>query len=1032
MAVLALLIVGTTPAGAQQFGKNKVQYRSFDWKYIQTTHFDIYFYDSSGYYLANFAAHVAENALEQIEGHLHYQITDRIPIVVYRSHNDFQQTNVVGEYMPEGVGGVTELFKNRVVVPYEGDWEKFRHVVHHELVHAVLNDKFYGGSIQSLITNNVRFMLPIWMNEGLAEYESEHGYDIETDMFIRDAVIGGYLPSLSQLDGYFAYRGGQAFYWYVEKTYGRDKIGELLNRAKVSGSLDQAFIGAFGKTVDEFSKQWMYDLKKIYWPDIADRQRPIDFAVNLTDHEKTESYFNTSPALSPNGDRLAFISDFDGPRSVYVMDVTTHQVQRIVEGETNSDFEELHLISPGIAWSPDGHQIAFSAKSSGSDVIYVIDVDRDTRREIDLDMDAIYSVDWSRDGRRLAFEGIHGSSSDIYTYDLTNDSLANLTADVYSDYDPHWAPDSRTVYFLSDRRGHAVRSSTSSNLLVWNYDYDACDIYSIDADTYALKRITNSDDVRESSPIPGADGRLIYVSEKNGIDNIYVVDQPGGTPRPITNSISGIKQLSVSRDGSRLAFNAWNTSGYDIFMMRMPYDSHMDVASLAPTKFVLHARGDSRADSTARPASGVDSAVTVVTDVGSYGRVRVDPTESVAMRDQSTTPVLPATSSSSAGSMDPPRDALTSTGEYRIKDYKLRFTPDIIQATGNYSSFYGVQGVVQMLFSDMLGNHQLYLASNLQLDLKNSDFILSYAYLPERIDYQFGLFQSSQLLWVREPEGSLALTRFRQFGASATASRPFDRFSRIDASLTGFGVTREAVAESTLPDQSKPVLVPSISYVFDNTENWAFGPVAGSRYDITVSASPKLGPDGVGFVTLMGDMRHYVDLGNQYSLALRGAGGASFGPGPQRFMIGGVDNWLNWDYTDRMPIENAEDFTFLTPSNPLRGFDFGQQIGSKYFLGNMELRFPLFRALVTGPLPMLFQYVSGAVFLDAGAAWDHDFHPFTRDVRGQLMTDQLLLGTGLGARAYVFGIPARLDVGWSFDFDHWSKPKYYLSMGYDF
>ena len=50
--------------------------------------------------------------------------------------------------MEEGVGGVTELFKNRVVVPFEGNYKQFRHVIHHELVHAVINEMFYGGSIQ--------------------------------------------------------------------------------------------------------------------------------------------------------------------------------------------------------------------------------------------------------------------------------------------------------------------------------------------------------------------------------------------------------------------------------------------------------------------------------------------------------------------------------------------------------------------------------------------------------------------------------------------------------------------------------------------------------------------------------------------------------------------------------------------------------------------------------------------------------------------------------------------------------------------
>jgi outer membrane protein assembly factor BamA len=422
---------------------------------------------------------------------------------------------------------------------------------------------------------------------------------------------------------------------------------------------------------------------------------------------------------------------------------------------------------------------------------------------------------------------------------------------------------------------------------------------------------------------------------------------------------------------------------------------------------------------------------TVVTQPKGYGSVRVDPTEAtIAQAPTGTQP------SRGTSSVPPPEDSRTASGEYKIKEYKIKFTPDLIQASGNYSSFYGVQGVMQFLFSDMLGDHQLYVASNLQLDLKNSDFIVSYGYLPERIDYGLDLFQNSQLLYVdnAEIDGYGVLTRFRQYGMTAHASNPFDRFSRVDAGLTWFNVSREALQETTLEDQSKPVFVPSVSYIFDNSTMWAFGPIDGTRYNFTASASPKLGENGIGFYTFLGDFRHYIPLGSEYSFAFRGAGGASFGSDPQRFFVGGMENWLNSEYQDnnRLPIENAEDFTFLNPGYPMRGFEYGEQVGSKYFIGNMEFRFPLFRALVTGPLPVLFQYVSGVMFLDVGSAWNNDFNAFGTDSFGRTVTDDLMIGTGLGARAYVFGIPARLDVAWNYNLDSWSKPKYYLSLGYDF
>ena len=96
------IMLASAPAAAQQtnFGKNKVQYKDFEWYYIQSDHFDIYF-SKDGETIANFSAAVAESSYAQISKSFRYQITNRIPVIVYNSHNDFQQTNVVSEYLDE-------------------------------------------------------------------------------------------------------------------------------------------------------------------------------------------------------------------------------------------------------------------------------------------------------------------------------------------------------------------------------------------------------------------------------------------------------------------------------------------------------------------------------------------------------------------------------------------------------------------------------------------------------------------------------------------------------------------------------------------------------------------------------------------------------------------------------------------------------------------------------------------------------------------------------------------------------------------
>ena len=184
LLALALLVALAAPASAQYFafGKNRVQYDAPDWRYLQSEHFDVYFFErdhapGSGEVLAAYTAEAAEEAYDQVAALFNYDLARRVALLVYPSHNDFAVTNAVElpDYA-EGIGGVTELYKNRIAIPFTGDWRDFRRVIHHELVHAVVNDVFYGGSVQSLLQRGLRFPIPLWFNEGLAEYSAQ-GWD---------------------------------------------------------------------------------------------------------------------------------------------------------------------------------------------------------------------------------------------------------------------------------------------------------------------------------------------------------------------------------------------------------------------------------------------------------------------------------------------------------------------------------------------------------------------------------------------------------------------------------------------------------------------------------------------------------------------------------------------------------------------------------------------------------------------------------------------------------------------------------------
>jgi Tol biopolymer transport system component len=1012
--IVAFALAAVLPAAAQ-FGKNKVQYERFRWQYIQSRHLDVYF-AQDGEYLARFAAIVGERALESIQQTLGHRLTRRISLIVYNSHVEFQQTNVVWEFLPEGVGGVTELFKNRVVVPFEGNYELFRHVIHHELVHAVLNDMFYGGSLQNAIARNALVELPLWMNEGLCEFESLGGYDTRTDQFMRDLVLSEQLRGLQSLDGYLAYRGGQAFYWYIARRYGREKITELLQRLKLSKNLDAAFRATFKQSLEEFSREWTWEMKKLYWPDIARYDDLRSSAERLTDRSREDYYYNTSPALSPDGSAIAFLSDRTGTFALYVLRLDRRDAspRLLASSGRERDFEELNLLTPGISWSPDGKTLAVAAKYGGENAIYLIDVATRQYTPLRLGFRAISSVAYSPDGSRLLFVATRGERPDLWLYDLKTRQLENLTNDRFSDLSPAWSPDGSRIYFVSDRGDH-LQLGADSLVQMWNHPLRQSDIYELELSSRRLRRLTRTPEFLKTSLAAAPDGTsLLYVSDANGIGNVYVLDLRTGQSTPLTNSLFGITQISLSSDGTLLAMAVQLQGGYDLFLLRFPLQQRRSDTLLPLTTFRQLQQEALTAQS--RPATQATDSLTY----RPYATFELTFDNQQMVRPNTE---LPSPSPALSPTVALPKDSILGPRPYRIS-----FSPDLILGSAGYNTFFGLQGITQMLFSDVLGDHQLYIEANLMVDLKNSNFLVSYAYLPELIDYQFTGFH--QVGYVIRSNDSLY--RFRTYGLWGSAWYPFDRFNRLEWGLGLAWATRENLDNIEPPFEpllQRFLLIPSARYVHDDALWGIFSPLWGSRYYAGIQLVPKLSAGGIGFVTLMGDYRRYIRLGRWSSFALRLAGAASLGPNPQRFFTLGTENWLNPSFpTRQLPYDLPEDFLFATAVTPLRGYGVAERMGSRFALLNAELRFPLLVALWTSPLPLILQAMTGCFFLDAGALWSEPGRSSPSSGSGEL-----LLSVGTGIRLALFGFPLKLDVAWRYaGAGNFSKPVYLLSLGYDF
>lgn len=1050
-----------------QFGQNRVQYKEYDWYFIQSKHFDIYF-SLEGKEIAEFTSHAAEEALERIQNDLNFQINSRIALIVYNSHNDFQETNTTDSYISQGVGGFTEPFKNRVVFPFEGSYEKFRHVIHHELVHAVMRDMLYGGTVQNIISRGITLQLPLWYHEGMAEYLSSD-WETNSDMFLRDAIINEYLPDINGLGGYFAYRGGQALFRFISETYGREKIGEMLSKIQTVGNVNEGIKASIGLSIEELNERWKKDLKRRYWPEIRERKDPSEFAKQITDNKKVGGFYNTSPAISPNGEKLVFISDRDIFLDIYLMKSLKkpEDVDKIISSGKTNDFEELNVLFPSITWAPDNERIALSRKNAGYDQVYIYNTKTGNGENLPFSLNGIESISWSFDGNLLSLKGSDTKQSDIYIYNFTTSELTKVTDDIFSDETPTWFKDNKRILFASDRGDYLYKEDIPNDFSMVGHNYNT-DLYIVNIETGKIERITDWPLSSEKSAIASPDGeKIIFVSDYNGIDNIYIkriklterdsVNSILQIPaNPLTNSLNGLNQLTITEDGNKLYFTSLYNTGYNIFSLNNPFEIEV-LDSLKPTEFMSEQIAKFYGTDIDSAISNEDSLKNeIVMKENSVnddslnferrnrifsGQYNKPSEKDSTKKDYSRyifgdNDILSVSSTTPKDTIDREKlfsENLDDNGNFLVNRYKISFSPDIVYANAGFSTYYGLLGTTVLSFSDMLGNHRLIGVTSLQIDLKNSDYGLAYYYLPKRVDIGVEAFHTARFVYLTKNNNS-DLHRFRNFGAILSASYPLSRFYRLDVSFSFLNVSSENLDSVNDPKQNSAYYVPSVSFVKDNTFFGYTSPIEGNRYRISLFGDIGLSDSKRSFYSFTFDFRQYYRFFFDNSFAIRFSGGYSGGGNPQRFFLGGTDSWVNREFaTGDIPLDNPSDFAFLTPALPMRGYDYAQQIGTRYSLVNLELRLPVIRYLVTGPLPLLFSNVLGVAYVDAGTAWNDDnkLQLFRKDSGGKTLTKDLLLGTGYGFRMY-FIFLWRMDIAWSYDLKNFSEPKYYFSLGLDF
>ncbi len=1001
----SLLLFSPQISLAQYFGQNIVRYEPFDYQILRTEHFDIYYYQDGAEHI-ELVGQMAERWYERLSGLLGHELTRRQPLIFYASHPHFRQTNTSMGGIGEGTGGFTEIFRNRIVMPYAGSLAETDHVLGHELVHAFQFD-MTGRRADPDRFGNIpgAIRMPLWIAEGMAEYLSVGPYDSQSAMWLRDMALRDEAVNPRRLAGRFQpYRQGHALMAYIGGRFGDEALGRLLVESAAGANIELGFRYALNISLEQLLQDWEAELRAHYEPLLAEAQSGEALGRTLASAKDRRDLprLHLAPALSPDGRSLVYLGQRQRlSLELFLMDVRSGKnLRRISRTATDPHFEALQFVSSAGSWSPNGRDFVYSSIRKGKPALEIIDGRNGRSRSVhEFDtLDEIFNPSWSPDGQRIVFSGMRQGFTDLYVFSLGSGQLQRISQDLYSSLHPIFSADGNSLIYVTDRFDVQGRQLPANSTAAAIPTRGIPQLARLQLDSGHIEALPNVPGYKQVNPQLSRQGDAIYyLSDIRGTSNIYRLDLESGAIVELTNvqtGISGLTKLSpalsVAGPNDSMAFTLFSNGGYALMLIE-------DGAAMAGTP---------------------------VTEIA------IDPSWALL-------PPLERPQQLINDYLQAPALEQLAREHLSREKYRPSLRPefisqaDIAVGTGSFGGF--GSGGITMYWSDMLGNHRAVSHLNLTYiegqDASNTTVLLGYQNLSRR--FNWGLV-ASQVPYVsgRYAEGAdlianeyyriadIYWTTDRSFGSGV--AYPLNRATRIELNadyrhisfdgrryvdvfdlISGVYLGR---FETSLPTMdSIGMTSANTALVYDTTTFGATSPILGQRARFQVGAATGDLDYSTQLVDLRGYLLPFETL--PISFAARTLYYAQVGRDGENDLLGAL-------YLGNPSLVRGYGLTYRLIGNP----EFDRLQGTRMGLLNLEVRAPL-----TGPMGLISNLgfpLDVNLFADTGAAWNRGENP---KFFGGDRTSVLSYGAGL--RTNLGGLVLALHYVRPYDLDyrdwHW-------------